>query len=206
MVICARVSLSQSSKQLGRDVVLCDQAKQVTITKTQRAEFRVADPDCIREHHLENGFQLGGRTADDLQHLGCRALLLPRLGEFTSQAVELFLHIGGRGTATARGSGLVAAFELRRLTVAHFHSCAGSSLPRLPPRQSMQRRADVSHGAPLTTFKITPESNYITTVPTLRGAWTGGWRRRAQCAVLRPRMTGLGHSRHSRHPGVSGSP
>src|SRR5262249_18492101 len=106
--------------QLGRHIVSCDPAKQVTITKKQRAEFRLANMDCISEHCLENGFQLGGRTADDLQHLGCRALLLPRLGEFTSQAVELFLHIGGRGTATARGSGLLAAFELRRLTVAHF--------------------------------------------------------------------------------------
>src|SRR5262249_14727587 len=107
--------------------------------------------DCIRKHHLENGFQLGGRTADDRHPLGCRALLTPRLGGFTSQAVELFLHIGGRGTATARGSGLVAGFELRRLTVAHFHSCASSSLPR------SITNADASHGAPLTTFRITPE-------------------------------------------------
>src|SRR5262249_228114 len=49
--------------------------------------------DCISEHCLENGFELGGRTADDLQHLGCRALLLPRLGELTGARLKLLLKL-----------------------------------------------------------------------------------------------------------------
>src|SRR5262249_52056308 len=181
--------------QLGRYIVSCDPAKQVTITKIQRAEFRLANMDCISEHCLENGFQLGGRTADDLQHLGCRALLLPRLGEFTRQAVELFLHIGGPGTPPARGSGLLAAFELRRLTVAHFHM-RRSSLPRPTTDAIDVRRADASHGAPPTTFRITPEAPklYHLHAEIERGL-DRGWRTRAQCAVLRPRMTGLGQTR-----------
>src|SRR5262252_7811711 len=49
--------------------------------------------DCISEHRLENGFELGGRTADDLQHLGCRALLLPRLGELTGARFKLLFQL-----------------------------------------------------------------------------------------------------------------
>src|SRR5215831_12140248 len=91
--IYARVLLSQRSNQLGRHIVSCDPAKQITITKKQRAEFRLANMDCISEHCLENGFELGGRTADDLQHLGCRALLLPRLGELTGARLKLLLEL-----------------------------------------------------------------------------------------------------------------
>jgi hypothetical protein len=63
--ICARVLLLQLSNQLGRYFVSRGRAKQVTIAKNQRAEFRLADMDCIGEHRLENGFELAGRTADD---------------------------------------------------------------------------------------------------------------------------------------------
>src|SRR5262249_3671857 len=169
----------------------------------QYAELGLADAGRIFEHRLEHRLQLAGRTADDLKDLGRRSLLLPRLGKFTSQPVELFLHIGGRGTATARGSGLVAVFELRRLTVAHFHSAPFVGCPGL---HQHNRCTDASHGAlSQRSGSLQRPRNYTTSMPRLRGASTG-WRTRVQCAVLRPRMTGLGHSRHSRHPGVSGSP
>src|SRR5262245_38736852 len=61
--------------------------------------------------------------------------------------------------------------------------------------------------SPLTTFGITPEAPKLYHLHAeIERGFDGGWRTRAQCAVLRPRMTGLGHSRHSRHPGMSGSP
>src|SRR5215813_1201246 len=79
--------------------------------------------DCIREHRLENGFELGGRTADDLQHLGCRALLLPRLGELTGARFKLLFQLDQR-------IGLVANVRSRlrsgrtRLAVACWTICA----------------------------------------------------------------------------------
>src|SRR5262249_54637507 len=75
-----------------------------------------------RGHKLH--LHVGRRRRDDTQKLRPPCLQLPRLGEFTGPAVELFLQIGGRGTASARGNRLLAAFELRRPTAADFHSCA----------------------------------------------------------------------------------
>src|SRR5262245_14948170 len=147
----------------------------------ESAEFGFAEPRPVRQYGRENRLQFAWRARDHAQHLGCRALLLPRLGEFTSQAVELFLHIGGRGTATARGSGLVAAFELRHLT---FRSGAVRQLPR-PTTSAIDVTTSGRFSWSLTTFRITPEApkpyHLLAEI--------------AQCAVLRPRMTRLGHNR-----------
>src|SRR5262249_18492102 len=65
-----------------------------------------------------------------------------------------------------------------------------SSLPRPTTDAIDVRRADASHGAPPTTFRITPEAPklYHLHAEIERGL-DRGWRTRAQCAVLRPRMT-----------------
>src|SRR5262245_2937869 len=91
--ICARVQLSQRGNQLRRLIVSCDWPKQVTITKQQRAEFRLANMYCIPQHRLENGFELAGRPADDLQHFGCRALLLQCLGQLALALFELLFQL-----------------------------------------------------------------------------------------------------------------
>src|SRR5262249_52516036 len=101
--IRARIQLSQRSNQFGRLIVSRDWAKQVAITETERAEFRMANTDCIRQHRLKNGFELAGRTANDLENLRGRRLplqrlckLLASLGEFAPAFFELVSQIGGR--------------------------------------------------------------------------------------------------------------
>src|SRR5262249_29916833 len=92
--ICARVQLSHRSNQLGRLIVSCDRPTQGTITYGQRAEFRAADTVCIRQHRLENGIEIVGRTADDPQHRGGRSLLLPYLGELAPACFKLLVQFG----------------------------------------------------------------------------------------------------------------
>jgi hypothetical protein len=90
----ALIQRLQRSKQFGRLIESCDHTKQVTITKNQRTEFCIADTDCISQHRLKNGFELAGRTANDLQHLGCSALLRPRLGKLALAGFKLLFQIG----------------------------------------------------------------------------------------------------------------
>ena len=52
-------------------------ARNVAIVEPkQHAEIGLADAHRVRQHGLEHGLQLAGRTADDLQHVGGRGLLL----------------------------------------------------------------------------------------------------------------------------------
>src|SRR5262249_6898178 len=67
---------------------------QVTITKKQRTVFRIADTDCISQHRLKNGFELAGRTVNDLQHLGCSVLLRPHLGKLALAGFKLLVQFG----------------------------------------------------------------------------------------------------------------
>jgi hypothetical protein len=43
----------------------------------------------IRQHGREHGFQLAGRTADDLEDLGGRGLLLQRIAQIVSAFPKL---------------------------------------------------------------------------------------------------------------------
>src|SRR5262249_31364281 len=70
--------------------------------------------------------------------------------------------------------------EVRRLTVVHFHSCA---LRRLPRRTLLMEPLSQRSGS-----RRRPR-NYITSMPRLRGAWTGvGGRERNAlfCAAYDP--------------------
>src|SRR5215470_617861 len=49
------------------------------------AEPSLANAHCIGQHGLEHRLKLAGRTADDLQHLRRRRLLLQRLDELLFQ-------------------------------------------------------------------------------------------------------------------------
>src|SRR6516165_11315229 len=50
--------------------------------------------------------------------------MLSCLGKFAGPVVELFLEVGGGGTAMPLNRWRIAALELRRLTAAFFHCCA----------------------------------------------------------------------------------
>jgi hypothetical protein len=64
------------------------------------------------------------RRTDDTQHICCRRLLLPRLGEVASPLVELLLKVGCGGIATTCSSWSTEALELRSIAAAGFHSHA----------------------------------------------------------------------------------
>jgi hypothetical protein len=49
----------------------------------QRVAFSLAGPRSARQHGLEHGLQLAGRTRDDAQHFRGRWLLRPRFVELT---------------------------------------------------------------------------------------------------------------------------
>ena len=68
-----------------RYVVECDVAKCVSIVQAQGAELGVAEPCCVRQHGLEHGLELAGRTGDDAQHLGRGGLLLQRFAQLVEQ-------------------------------------------------------------------------------------------------------------------------
>src|SRR5262245_31340097 len=70
-------------------VVERDVTKSVSIVQAQSAKLSVAEPCCVRQHGLENRLQLSRRTADDLQHLRGRGLLLQRLGQFGRARLHL---------------------------------------------------------------------------------------------------------------------
>ena len=75
-------------------------------------------------------------------------MLLPRLTEFTSPAVQLFLQTGSQGTPTARSARLLAALELCRLTAARFHSYTARLCTGLASGHATNA-IDVTNGHPL---------------------------------------------------------
>jgi hypothetical protein len=84
-------------------VVDCDGTECAAFTEVQCAELGAAEPGRVFQHGLENRLQLAGRTADDLQHLRGRGLLLKRLGEslpglseFAGPDFELRFQLGGQ--------------------------------------------------------------------------------------------------------------
>jgi hypothetical protein len=62
-----------------RHVVRRNGAHCVALMEKQRTEFGVEEPHGIRQNGLKRRHQLAGRARYDLQHLGCRGLLLSRL-------------------------------------------------------------------------------------------------------------------------------
>src|SRR5262249_32001194 len=64
-------------------------AESISLTNEQIAELRLAEPDSVRQHGLENGLQLARRTRNDLQHLGGRRLLLQRLAQIVRALTQL---------------------------------------------------------------------------------------------------------------------
>ena len=64
-------------------------AKRLFVVKEQIAEVSVADPRGVLQHGLEHRLQLARRTADDLQHLGGRRLLLQRLAQLARARLHL---------------------------------------------------------------------------------------------------------------------
>src|SRR5215813_10229758 len=107
-----------------RETMTGAKAEKVVIEPGHEGKLASTQPHGAFGDGIEHRLHVSRRSRDDAQNLRARCLQLARLGEFMGLAVELFLQIGGRGTATARGNRLLAAFELRRPTAADFHSCA----------------------------------------------------------------------------------
>ena len=60
-------------------------AKCITFGSKQYAEFRLAKTRRILQHRPEHQFQLAGRTADNLEHVGGGGLLLERFAQLAEQ-------------------------------------------------------------------------------------------------------------------------
>jgi hypothetical protein len=58
-----------------------DRAKDVSLAQPQIAVLGLAESGRVRQHGLEHGLQVAGRTRDNAQDLGCRRLLLQRLAK-----------------------------------------------------------------------------------------------------------------------------
>jgi hypothetical protein len=59
----------------------CYEAKCIAFTKTERAEFGIADADRFPQHGCKYRLQIAGRTADSLKDLRTRCLLLQCLSK-----------------------------------------------------------------------------------------------------------------------------
>jgi hypothetical protein len=80
--------LSLPTPYISRLAVDSDGAEGASFQQEQVAELGLTDAGGILQHCLEHRLQLTRRTADDLQHLGTRGLLLQRL----LQVAPLGLH------------------------------------------------------------------------------------------------------------------
>src|SRR5262249_61819052 len=92
-----------------RRIVSSNRTEAISLAEVQRADLRLADAHRVRKHGLEDRLQIARRGRDDAQHLRGRRLLLQRLGEmllyigeFAGPLVQLFLEVGGGGTAMPR--------------------------------------------------------------------------------------------------------
>src|SRR5262245_47827970 len=54
------------------------QVKDIALTTENERVFRLAQPCRRSDERIEHGLQIEGRTADDLEHVGGRGLLLER--------------------------------------------------------------------------------------------------------------------------------
>ena len=73
----------------SRCAVQRDEPKRVSIVQQEVAKFGVADAYCVLQHGLKHRLQLAGRTADDLEDLGGRRLLLQRLAQLARARLHL---------------------------------------------------------------------------------------------------------------------
>src|SRR5262249_34692151 len=64
-------------------------AENISLTKEQIAELRLAEPGSIRQDGLEHGLQLAGRTRDDLKDIRCRGLLPQRFAQLLGARLHL---------------------------------------------------------------------------------------------------------------------
>ena len=64
-------------------------AECLAVETEQGAELGLANACGVFQHGLEHGLQLAGRTADDLEHLGGRGLLLQRLAQIVGALAQL---------------------------------------------------------------------------------------------------------------------
>ena len=62
----------------GRCIMRPNQVQGVGIPAVDISKLSVANPRCILQHGLENGFEFACRGGDDPQHFGSRGLLLQR--------------------------------------------------------------------------------------------------------------------------------
>ena len=79
-----------------------DRSEAITLAELQNAELGLADARRVLQHGLEHRLQLARRTADLLQDLGGRRLLLQRLVQPVLEQRDLLVCVsGGRLAATS---------------------------------------------------------------------------------------------------------
>src|SRR5262249_32647175 len=87
-----RLKWSSLADEFGEsrwDVEFRGRAKRAILIVEHDAELGLADARRLLQHGLEHWLQLAGRTADDLQHLRSRSLLLQRLPQIVGALTQL---------------------------------------------------------------------------------------------------------------------
>ena len=67
----------------------CNKVKFPILTEIHCSKFGIADTNGFFEHSCKYGLKIAGRTADDLQHLRSRNLLLERLVSLAGEPLDL---------------------------------------------------------------------------------------------------------------------
>src|ERR1700730_11478240 len=83
----------------GRVVEIRDESHHSMLEPPQRPKMRAADAGSILQHRSEHRLQLAGRSADDLEHVGGRGLLLERFAQLVEQPRVLYGDDGLAGKA-----------------------------------------------------------------------------------------------------------
>ena len=100
-----------------------------TFPVSYRSEVGLAQPTGRPEQRIEHGLKVKCRTADNLEHVGSRGLLLQRLREqlsrvreFACSLVKLLSQVSCGGPLIGGSGLLLAASQLRPLGAARCHS------------------------------------------------------------------------------------
>ena len=78
----------------GRIGNIADVAEAVSFAKEHGAELGLAEPRRVRQHCIEHGLEVPGRTRNDAQHLGSCGLLFERFAQFVGALLDLLFQAG----------------------------------------------------------------------------------------------------------------
>src|SRR6516162_2076989 len=82
----SRPALNGMRSNTGRHAIVCDRLEEGRLVRTgDMSAVRLAQSNSRLHQRIEYGFQIEGRTADYLEHVGGRRLLLEGLSQFVEQ-------------------------------------------------------------------------------------------------------------------------